>query len=67
MSFFGIDMDPAGGLQTNFRLGYWWRFHPKVSLGLTYQTETNSNFEDGDMTVNFTESPDPRPEGQVLG
>jgi long-chain fatty acid transport protein len=57
MSFFGMDMDPAGGLQTNFRLGYWWRMHPRVSLGLTYQTETDSNFEDGDLVVNFEGQP----------
>lgn len=57
MSFFGLDMDPAGGLQSNLRLGYWWRFHPKASVGLIYQTETDSNFEDGDMTINFTGHP----------
>ena len=57
MSFFGLDMDPAGGLQTNLRVGWLWRFHPRASVGLVYQTETESNFEDGDMTVNFTGHP----------
>jgi long-chain fatty acid transport protein len=57
MSFFGLDMDPAGGLQTNLRLGWWWRVDPKLSVGLVYQTETDSNFEDGDMTVNFEGHP----------
>ena len=49
MSFFGLDMDPAGGLQSNLRLGWWWRPDPKFTVGLIYQTETDSNFEDGDM------------------
>jgi long-chain fatty acid transport protein len=57
MSFFGMDMEPAGGLQSNLRLGWWWRAHPKLSIGLIYQTETDSNFEDGDMTVDFTGHP----------
>ena len=57
MSFFGLDMDPAGGLQTNLRLGWWWRADPKLSVGLIYQTETDSNFEDGDMVVNFEGHP----------
>jgi long-chain fatty acid transport protein len=57
MSFFGLDMADAGGLQTNLRVGGWWRPDPRVSLGLVYQTETDSEFEDGDMTVNFTAHP----------
>ncbi len=57
MSFFGLDMEAAGGLQTNLRLGWWWRPDPKFTVGLIYQTETNSNFESGDMLVNFTNHP----------
>ncbi len=58
MSFFGLDMqDPASGLQTNLRLGYWWRFHPRASLGVVYQTETNSDFDGGSLVVNFTDHP----------
>jgi long-chain fatty acid transport protein len=57
MSFFGVDMDKAAGLQTSLRLGWWWRVNPEVSLGAIYQTETDSDFEDGDMMVNFTGHP----------
>ncbi len=57
MSFFGLDMEDAAGLQTSFRLGWWWRADPKLSIGLIYQTETDSNFEDGDMVVNFEGHP----------
>ena len=58
MSFFGMDMEePAGGLQTNLRLGYWWRANSRFTLGLVYQTETDSNFEDGDLFVNFAAHP----------
>jgi long-chain fatty acid transport protein len=56
-SFFGIDMDGAAGLQTNLRLGWWYRPAPKWSVGLIYQTETDSDFEDGDMIVNFESHP----------
>lgn len=57
MSFFGVDLDQAGGLQTNLRLGWWWRPRPKLSLGLIYQTETDSNYKNGDLMVNFTGHP----------
>lgn len=56
-SFFGVDMEPAGGLQTNLRLGWWWRVNRAFQVGAIYQTETDSDFEDGDMTVNFTDHP----------
>jgi long-chain fatty acid transport protein len=56
-SFFGVDMERAGGLQTNLRLGWWWRAHPRLSLGLIYQTETDSEYRDGGMTVNFEGHP----------
>jgi len=57
MSFFGVDMERAGGLQTNLRLGWWWRPLPKLSLGAVYQTETESEYESGDMVVNFEGHP----------
>lgn len=57
MSFFGVKMENAHGYQQNFRLGAWWRPHPKVSLGAIYQTETDSTFDNGDMQVNFTGHP----------
>ncbi len=58
MSFFGMDMDsPAVGLQSNVRIGYWWRIHPRVNFGAIYQTETESNFEDGTLIVNFDGHP----------
>lgn len=56
-SFFGVDLERAGGTQTSLRLGWWWRAHPTLSLGAIYQTETDSQFEDGDMTVNFNAHP----------
>lgn len=56
-SFFGIRMEPAGGLQYNLRTGLWWRPHPKFSLGLVYQTETESDFSGGNTTVDFTGHP----------
>ncbi len=57
MSFFGVDMERAGGLQTNARIGWWWRAHPRFSVGAVYQTETDSNYEDGNMVINFTNHP----------
>jgi len=57
MSFPGVDMRRAGGLQTNLRLGWWWRPDPQVSVGAVYQTETHSDYSGGDMTVNFTGFP----------
>jgi long-chain fatty acid transport protein len=57
MSFFGVNMKKAGGLQTNARVGWWWRAHPNFSVGAIYQTETKSNYEDGEMWVNFTNHP----------
>jgi long-chain fatty acid transport protein len=56
-SFFGVKMDPAAGLQTSARLGWWWRAHPRFSVGAIYQTETDSRFRGGDMTVNFAAHP----------
>jgi long-chain fatty acid transport protein len=57
MSFPGVDLDQAGGLQTNVRLGWLWQADPRFSVGAVYQTETDSDFEDGDMAVNFTNFP----------
>ena len=57
MSFFGVDMKQAGGLQSNLRLGWWWRPTPSFSLGLVYQTETESEYENGDSVVNFEGHP----------
>jgi long-chain fatty acid transport protein len=57
-SFFGMKMtDVAGGLQSNLRLGWWWRATPKLALGAIYQTETDSNFEGGELLVNFDAHP----------
>jgi len=56
-SFFGPSMKRAGGTQYSLRVGGWWRPHPKTSLGLIYQTKTESTFEGGDMTINFTGHP----------
>ena len=56
-SFFGLDMEQAKGAQTSLRLGWWWRAHPQLSVGAVYQTRTDSEFEDGDMTVNFSSHP----------
>lgn len=57
MSFPGVNLKQAGGLQTNLRLGWWWRPDPRFSVGAIYQTETESNFKDGDMWVNFESFP----------
>ncbi len=56
-SFFGVDLDQAGGLQTSVRVGAWWRAHPKLAVGLVYQTETESDFGGGDMRVDFSNHP----------
>lgn len=56
-SFFGVNMKEASGLQTNLRLGWWWRPRPRLSVGAVYQTETESNYEDGDMWVDFRGHP----------
>lgn len=56
-SFFGVDMKRAKGIQTSLRLGWWWRAHPQLSFGAVYQTETDSDFEDGEMMVNFSSHP----------
>jgi long-chain fatty acid transport protein len=57
MAFPGVDLDRAGGLQTNLRLGWLWQADPRFSIGAIYQTETDADFEDGDMAVNFTNFP----------
>lgn len=57
-SFFGVDMtDPAGGLQTSLRLGWWWRPRPRWSVGAVYQTKTDSTFDGGELAVNFENHP----------
>jgi long-chain fatty acid transport protein len=56
-SFFGIDMKRAGGFQGSLRLGWLWRMHPQLSVGAIYQTKTESTFDGGEMTVNFTSHP----------
>lgn len=57
MSFFGLDESGAGGEQWNARLGWWWRPEPRFSVGLVYQSETESNFDGGEMIVNFSGHP----------
>ncbi len=57
MSFFGVAMDRAGGLQTSVRAGWWWRANPRLSVGAVYQTKTQSDFKNGDMVVNFEGHP----------
>lgn len=57
MSFPGVDLERAGGLTTNLRLGWWWRIDPRVSVGAVYQTETHSDFSGGAMKVNFSGFP----------
>jgi long-chain fatty acid transport protein len=56
-SFFGVDMKRAGGPQASLRLGWSWRARPDLSFGAIYQTRTWSNFENGDMVVNFNAHP----------
>ncbi len=56
-SFFGVDMEPAGGLQTSLRLGWWWRALHRLSVGAIYQTKTESNLSSCDMVVDFTGHP----------
>jgi long-chain fatty acid transport protein len=56
-SFFGLDMDKASGSQLSARLGWWYRPHPRFSIGAIYQTRTESTWEGGDMTVNFEGHP----------
>lgn len=57
MSFFGPKMEDAAGLQTSLRLGWWWRPAQRWTLGAMYQTETDSTFEDGKLSVNFEAMP----------
>jgi len=57
MAFPGVDLDQAGGLQTNVRVGWLWQADPRFSVGAVYQTETDSDFENGDMVFNFTNFP----------
>jgi len=57
MSFFGLDMDEATGAQLSARLGWWWRPHPRFSVGAIYQSKTDSTWDGGDMTVNFEGHP----------
>ena len=56
-SFFGIDLSRAKGLQTSLRGGLWWRPDPRFAVGAIYQTRTHSTFDNGDMTVSFTNHP----------
>ncbi|HBL29767.1 MAG TPA: hypothetical protein DD490_23270, partial [Acidobacteria bacterium] len=56
-SFFGVAMQRAGGPQVNLRLGWLWQADPRLSVGAIYQTEPQSTFEDGAMTVNFAAHP----------
>ena len=57
MSFFGVNLLRAGGVQYNLRAGWWWRPHPRFSIGAIYQTETEAQFEGGDMWINFRSHP----------
>ena len=56
-SFFGADMERAGGAQVNLRLGWLWKARPDLSVAAMYQTETESSFEGGEMVVNFGAHP----------
>ncbi len=56
-SFFGVNMKQAGGEQFNARLGWWWRANPKLSIGAIYQTETESTYDGGELSMNFTGHP----------
>ena len=56
-SFFGVRMEPAGGFQYNVRAGFWWRPRPRFSIGLIYQTETESDFSSGKTELNFANQP----------
>lgn len=56
-SFPGVNMKQAAGFQWNVRGGWWWRPHPRFTVGAIYQTETESNFEDGDLWVNYSAFP----------
>ncbi len=58
MSFFGMDMeDPAGGLQTSLRLGWWWRPATDWTVGVVYQTQTESEFDGATLIMNFENHP----------
>jgi long-chain fatty acid transport protein len=57
MSFFGPKMEEAAGFQSSLRVGWWWRPQPRWTIGAMYQTETESDFEDGTLTVNFEAMP----------
>ncbi|GMU64818.1 MAG: hypothetical protein AMXMBFR36_10920 [Acidobacteriota bacterium] len=57
MSFFGPKMEGAAGPQTSLRLGGWWRPAPRWTIGAVYQTETDSTFEDGELSINFRAMP----------
>ena len=56
-SFFGVSMDRASGFQYNLRAGWWWRPRPRFSIGVIYQTETESQFTGGDTEFNFGAHP----------
>jgi long-chain fatty acid transport protein len=56
-SFFGLNMKRASGLSTSARLGWWWRPTQDLTVGAIYQTETESDFDGGDMWVNFEGHP----------
>ncbi|MCB1033897.1 MAG: outer membrane protein transport protein [Acidobacteria bacterium] len=56
-SFFGVRMEEAGGFLWNARLGWWYRAHPRFSLGVVYQSETESNYEGGATEINFANHP----------
>jgi long-chain fatty acid transport protein len=38
----------------SFRAGAMWRVHPKVQLGATYQTKTQSDYDGGKLVANFS-------------
>ncbi|HRC86325.1 MAG TPA: outer membrane protein transport protein, partial [Thermoanaerobaculia bacterium] len=57
MSFPGVKMEDAGGLQTSLRVGGWWRPLPSFTLGAIYQTKTDSTFDNGKLQANFRNFP----------
>lgn len=44
----------ASGFSSSARAGMMWRIHPKVQVGAVYQTKTSSDYDDGELIVNFS-------------
>jgi long-chain fatty acid transport protein len=54
MSFPGVNLKQAWGLQSNLRLGWWWRPQPRLTVGAVYQTETDSDSSERHATAGFS-------------